>query len=382
MITTARNADLQDLAAMLQEQQARKLDLVVPAHAVRAENGLLRITGGDPVMDASGVTEVDGLYRPTQICDDGIAGKLGIPQGYMRRLRNERPDIWDANVNGWLHGPEGGEGDPRKFMLRAFRGDAGDSEGIARAWVSNGYKAVDYLDTLTAALSGAQQAGVEVSVGRCSLTEGRMYIDVTAPAITALAPHLLTGYRNPLGGQLATEPVIYSGLRISNSEVGHGAATITPMAVVQICTNGMTVVKDRLRIVHLGAKLDEGIVNWSADTQREQLNVVTKQCRDAVATFLSADYLARVVAEIEEQAGTPLPKAAEKIEAIGSTLGFSAEETAGVLDHFITGSTPTAGGLANAITSFSQTVPSADRAAELDDTALRALELAVTAANA
>jgi hypothetical protein len=372
--TTTRNATLQDLAGMLQEQQTRKLDLVVPASAVTAEGGLLRVSG-DPVMDEQGVTSIDGLYRPTAICDDGIAGKLNIPPSYLRRLRTERPDLWDANVNGWLHGPEGGNADPRKFMLRAFRGDEG-GEGIARAWMSNGYRAVDNLDTLTAALTGARDVGAEITVGRCNLTEGRMYVDILAPGITALAPHLLTGYRNPLGGQMTGRPVMYSGLRISNSEVGLGAAQITPMAVVQICTNGMTRTEDRLRIVHLGARLEEGIVNWSADTQRKQLELVTRQCRDAVATFLSQDYLDKVVGDIEKDAGAPLTKAADKIESIGKDLGFSAEETAGVLDHFITSGTPTAGGFANAITSFSQTLDNADRAMELDDTALRALSLA------
>jgi hypothetical protein len=383
--TTTRNATLADLGQLLQDQQARKIDMVVPARAVTAENSLLRITGADPVFDAAGVTTVDGLYRPTQVCDDGIASKLGIPQGYMRRLRNERPDLWDANVNGWLHGPEGDAadiigGDPRKFLLRAFRGDEGDGEGIARAWLTNGYKLVDNLDILTAALDGARQAGTEITIGRCNLTETRMYVDVLAPGITALAPHLLKGYRNPLGGQLVgDEPVMYSGLRISNSEVGHGAATICPMAVVQICTNGMTCPLDRLRLVHVGARLDEGVINWSEETRREQLALTTSQSRDAVATFLSADYLNKVVAEIEAKAGAPLPKAPEKIETIGSTLGFSAEETAGVLDHFITSGTPTVGGLGNAITSFSQTLASADRAMEMDDTALRAMDLAVAA---
>jgi len=373
--TTARNATLADLATLLQAQQIRKIDLVVPASALESRDGVLYVTGADPVMDEAGVTAVDGAYRPTDVCDDGIASKLDIPRAYMRRMREQRVDIYDTTVNGWL------QGDGRSFMLRAFRGDEGDTEGIARAFVSSNYRAIDNLDTLTAALTGAQQAGVPVIVGRCNLTDRRMYLDLLAPQVEALAPHLLTGYRNPLGGQLdGSEPVMYAGLRITNSEVGQGAASISPMAVVQICTNGMTVVKDRLRSVHQGGRLDEGVVDWSHETQRKQLELIAAQARDTVKTFLSKDYLDKVVAEIEAKAGAPLTQAAEKIENISKELGFSAEETAGVLDHFITSGTPTAGGLANAITSFSQTLADADRAVEMDDTALRALDLAAAAA--
>jgi hypothetical protein len=129
-------------------------------------------------------------------------------------------------------------------------------------------------------------------------------------------------------------------------------------------------------VVHLGGKLEEGVVTWSDDTQRKQLDLITAQARDAVARFLSQEYLDQVVAGIEEKAGAPVTKAADRIEVIGKALGFSADETAGILDHFIQGSTPTAGGVANAITSFSQTIDDADRAHELDATALRALDLA------
>jgi hypothetical protein len=45
-----RNATLGDLAAMLRDQQARKLDIVAPATAIRARHGQLILDGTDPQL--------------------------------------------------------------------------------------------------------------------------------------------------------------------------------------------------------------------------------------------------------------------------------------------------------------------------------------------
>src|SRR6266705_4737739 len=101
-VTGARNATLGDLAAMLLDQQARKVDIVAPAGAIRATGGQLVIDGTNPVLGTDGVTMTKGTYSPTEVCDQGMADKLGIPAAYLRRMREQRPELYDANVNGWL----------------------------------------------------------------------------------------------------------------------------------------------------------------------------------------------------------------------------------------------------------------------------------------
>jgi hypothetical protein len=147
MQTTTRNANLSDLVTLLTEQHARRLDVVAPAAAITARDGDLVLRGTDVQLSDDGVTTADGTYTPTAVCDEGLADKLGVPVGYVKRMRVERPDLWDANVNGWLHGRRplmrtsghlteyqevrpGIPGDPRSFLVRCFRGD--DTEqGIA-----------------------------------------------------------------------------------------------------------------------------------------------------------------------------------------------------------------------------------------------------------
>ena len=275
----ARHATLEDLAALLRDQQARKVDVVAPAAAIRAQGARLVVDGTEPVLGPDGVTATAGSYAPTDVCDQGIADKLGIPAAYLRKMREQKPDLYDANVNGWL------AGDDRRFLLRCLRGENG--MGAARAFLSDGYKIIDNLDVLLAALDGVRQAGMPVRVDGCDLTERRMYVRIVCEQVRVLAPALLAGYRSPFTGAAgADNPVVFSGFMITNSETGCGAFSLVPRLVVQVCDNGMTITKDAMRAVHLGERLDEGVVTWSGNTLDKTLALITAKTTDAVTAFL------------------------------------------------------------------------------------------------
>lgn len=387
METTTRNAQLGDLLTMLREQHTRKLDVVAPATAVRSVDGVLHVTGTDPIITDDGVTAADGRYVPTVVCDEGLADKLGVPVGYLKRLREDRPDLYDANVNGWLHGRkalvrtprvegcfapqpepvvvrEGIPADPRSFLVRTFRGDDG-STGIARAFLSDRYAVVDNLDVLMAALDGVRDAGVAVDVSGGDLTDRRMVVRVCCPEVTALAPVLLAGYRSPFTGASGDEnPTVFAGFKLSNSETGGGAFTITPEITVQVCNNGMTMTRDAISKVHLGGRLDAGVVRWAEDTQQKALALVKAQTRDAVTAFLSPEYLTTTVQLLEARAAEPV--AHTEVRTLVKPLKYTDEQIDGILDHFMRAGQPTRAGVVNAITSYSQVLPDGDAAYQLD----------------
>ena len=374
---TARNATLGDLASILREQQARKVDIVTPAPALSSEGGVWKVDGADPIITAEGVTSSAGLYRPTKVADEGIAGRLGIPTGYLRRMREERPDLYDANVNGWLHGDGSEESgpDPRSFLVRGFRVEG--EAGIARALLSDRYRIVDHLDVLTAALDGVRQAGADVEIEACDLTDRRMMVRIASPEIRELAPDILGNYRSPFTGATgADNPVISAGFVLSNSETGGGAFTLTPRLRVEVCKNGMTIAKDALRSVHLGGKMDDGVIRWSDETQQKNLDLVTAQARDAVSTFLDVEYVRAKIQQIREAAGRPVEEPAKAVQHIATTLRIGADAADPILDHFIRGGDTTAGGMMNAVTSYAQTLDDADAAAEVEAAAFDALALA------
>jgi hypothetical protein len=392
IVQGARNATLEDLASLLRDQQARKLDIVAPATTLRAVDGRLVINGTEAVLTADGVTATDGTYTPTAVCDEGVADKLAIPLTYLRRLRENRIDLYDGNVNGWLHGRRprtrlnpatgshdvlrpGVDPDPRSFLVRCFRGDH-NTEGVARAFLSGRYALIDHLDVLTAALDGVRQAGVHTEIAGCDLSERRMSVKVTAPEVAALAPSLLHGYRSPFTGATGNDnPTVFAGFVLSNSETGGGAFSIVPRLVVQICSNGMVITRDAMRAVHLGSRLDDGVITWTGDTQRKNLDLITAKARDAVTTFLSPGYLASAVAGLEDTAARPITRPAEAISLLGRKLAFTDEQTAGVLEHFIRGASLTAGGVLHAITAYAQTVADPDDAHQLETVAVRAMQL-------
>jgi hypothetical protein len=433
---TVRNANYTDLLALLNEQKSRSIDLVMPAAKMHFVDGMLAITGMEHILEEDGFTDPNGMYWPTQVFDDQLAERLDITTAYLRRLRHgktdrrdkisavSRLDLWDANVNGLLGGRKmkmRGEtvlrdavpADPRSFFLRLLRPE--DGIGIARAMLSNRFARLDNVDGLLAMLAGIRDAGVASDSLRIygDLSESKMFVHVSAPEIMAAAPGLLAGYRSPfdtpaesakrrgpvlsmderieLGRQFresgrgdprgpgfyteGNEPLVHAGFLLSNSEVGAGRWQIMPEITVLACSNGMTMTKDGFARSHVGSRMDEGRVEWSADTQGKELALVTAQTRDVVKSVLSQDYLEAKIAELEGKAGKPVEEPEKVIEVVAKKYAFSKEEQDGILRHFLLGGQLTSGGVMNAITSYSQTVDSPDAAHDLNVRAVEAMEL-------
>lgn len=387
MITEARNADLTELVEMLQAQQVRKVDMVVPASRISSEGGDMYVTGVEPILMDDGVMNANGFYRPTRVFDEGISEKLGIPLTYVRRMRETRTDLMDANVNGWLHGHEETDvkGDPRSFLFRAFRGV--EEHGIARALLSNQYAVVDNLDVLMTTLEAINALGHDTVVDRASLTERRMSVDIVCPEVQVLAERLLKGYRNPFGedfdrwrgvadreglGYGGEEPVVWAGLGISNSETGDGSFRVVPKMKIKVCANGLVIAKDAVRSVHLGGRLDAGVVRWSEETHAKNLDLIRAKTTDAVATFLNVDYMTEVIETLSDKADRPVEDH-EEVKVITKRAKFTDAQTAEILKMFTRGGQMTRGGVMNAVTAAAQVNPDSDAAFDMEEKALAVL---------
>lgn len=404
MSETLRTADLPTLATTLNDQRTRSLDVVAPAATIRAVDGAIVLRGTEPRITEDGVDTTDGRYVPTGVGDEGIASKLDIPVAYLRRCRDGRPELYDANINGWLDANPG-----KRFLVRTLRAADGDpradgADGIMRAFLSDKYRCIDNFDVLLAALKGMGDAGVTDPIVDADLTDRRMIVRVSTPDIAVLAPKLLEGYRSPFGGhdvgggwtpaRVANASrgegqaidgggeTVFAGFVISNSETGGGAFNITPRLVVKVCNNGMTITADALKRVHLGAQLDDGIIEWSEATTHKNLALVASQTADAVRKFLDPAYLAAKVAELETEAAEPIDDAHAVITTVSKRLGFSADEQANILGHFIKGGQMTAGGVMQAVTSAAQLHDDGDAATDMEAKGVAAMHEAVAATRA
>ena len=381
--TETRNADLPDLVDMLKAQSDVRYDVVVPASQIEMVGGDLIVKGGAARMTDDGVTTADARLVPTPIFDEGVSNRFDIPLKYVRTLRGRvagdieqapakiAPTIYDENVNYWLAASN------KRHLVRGFRTDNPDEPGIARALLSDRYRTIDNYDVLMATLAGVRAAGVEVNIDGADLSDRRMSVRLSCPEVSAYANEILGGYRSPFTGETGSDnPTVFAGLVVKNSETGSGAFTIVPRLVVQVCNNGLQMTKDAMRAIHLGGKLDDGIVRWSDDTQQHELSLVTSKTRDAVATFLDIDYMKAKIADLQELAGVEVARPADTIQRVSRKVGWSETEQDEILHHFIHGGQTTALGIAQAVTSFAQTVKSIDRQDELETTAILAAELA------
>ena len=379
--TEVRNADLPDLVDMLKAQSDCRYDVVVPASQIEMIGGDLIVKGGAARVTDDGVTTDDARLVPTPIFDEGVAARFDIPLKYVRTLRSRveadvddyrRGTIYDRNVNYWL------AANPNKrHLVRGFRTDDADEPGIARALLSDRYRTIDNYDVLMATLTGVRAAGVEVNIDGGDLSDRRMSLRLTCPEVTAYADEILGGYRSPFTGETGSDnPTVFAGLVVKNSETGGGAFTIVPRIVVQVCNNGLQMTKDAMRAVHLGGKLDDGVVRWSDDTQQHELSLITSKARDAVATFLDVDYMRTKIEELQELAGVEVTRPADTIQRVSKKAGWAETEQDEILSHFIRGGQTTALGVAQAVTAYAQTVESIDRQDELETTAILAAELA------
>lgn len=391
-----RGKDLSALLDLLNAQQAVKYDVVAAADRLRYEDGQLVVADAlddldnvtiDPETNSVTAGKRDLHLAPTAIFEDQIATALDIPARYVRKMRAAgnadefAVALLDRNVNHWL------DANPsRLFTVRGFYNPT-TGDGIARAIVSGRYELLDNLDALAAVLGGigkVAESRPDIDPGslkwKVDVTERNMRVRMIAPQVAILAPEILGDYRDPWGGTYSgstgsTPPVIEAGLDIRNSETGGGAWMIVPFLHVLICSNGLTRTQDAIRRAHIGAEKMEGRIIYSVETQRKALDLITSQTADAVAQYLSEDWLHAAVESIKAEAQVKVDDAKGTLEHVAKTHKIPDGERDSIFETFLRAGQDTAGGVAQAITAFAHTV-SPTRAMELDDLALAAMTTA------
>lgn len=391
----ASSTDLRSFVALLEQQKATTLDLVVPADRISMEDGTLHLRQDD-ILTGDGVTPA-GVYRysVSDVADDGLSTRLNIPREFLRRSRSggvsgkktlaPNVPLYDALVNLSL----APQGDRAKYLVRLLTGRVEDhgTDGWVRAVMTNGYRIIDNFDVLVATLAGIKEAGINPSTLRISadLTERRMFVRVHAPEVRTRAEGLLKDYRSPFRdaetGRYLTGlecPDVYSGFTLTNSETGHGSYALTPQTVVEICRNGMTWTSDVQREVHLGQRLEVGAIQWSETTQTKHLELIRAKAADAVSTFLSGSYLVSKVAAMTEKAAVTIDEDAHAtaVEVVAKECAFTDTEAAAVLADFGFGASSTVGGMVQAVTSAAQRMESVDRQWALESSTEKVLGLA------
>lgn len=332
---------LTELAMELERQSTAIKDFI-------ASTEVLEMTDtGELALDSDTHQE----FPVTDHAHSQIAARLDIPSKYYNRMRLSAPNLLAANVNEWFHSK------PERRMVRTL-------DGQARAFLSDRYRRLDNYDLAEAVLPILAEMGEGIRIVSTELTDSRMYIKAINERLEL---------------EVQKGDVVQAGIVISNSEVGLSALKVEPLIYRLICTNGMIAQDYSKKRYHVGrsnAEEGEAYELFREETLRADDRAFFLKVQDTVRAAVDVAKFSMIVDRMRESTeqrieGNPV----KAVEVASNHLGFSKEESSGILQHLIQGGDLSAYGLLNAITRTSQDVDNYDRASELERDGSRVLSL-------
>lgn len=376
--------DLTRIAGRVGDVLASRFDVVAPQAAMRMRKtaDAVSVYLPTPVITSTGVItgDINATYTRTAIRQ--LAERLRIPLQYVDRLVEIR-DPAGAGLAAHSFN-ELCRLDDRRALYRFL---CADGECMLRSVQSDKYRPFDNDIALQAIMTGLGGHGLNLSDCEVEgdVSMDRLRLRIAVPSIAADATDVLGDYRMPfsmnpdrpihaVAAPDETPPVVWAGLEITNSETGQGAFSIASRAVIAICRNGLTRPIE-FRRTHVGAALEQGTIDWSDETRRNALTLLTSQVTDAVRTYLSVEYVESEAARLRQAAAVGVESPAEAVEVVQQRFGLTESETRNVLDCFARGGGgDSALAIFNAITAAAQLVDDGDRQAEIETAAMQVLD--------
>ena len=330
-------SSLQELARQLEEEQKTKRDFISPTTELEMEP---HVKGEDKALSLSLRVNGYGRFDVNDIAHEQVAARVGIPAKYYDRMRKEAPELLTKNVNHWF------QNDRENRMVRTIG-------GTARAFLSDKYRPLDNLDMAQTVLPILSRMGVRVESS--ALTEQRLYIKAVTPKVT---------------GEIRRGDVVQAGIVVSNSEVGLGSVKVEPMVFRLVCSNGLIANDYSMKKYHVGRSGADGDLAsefFRDETRKADDRAFWMKIRDVVEGSFDRDVFTRIVDSMKESTGRIIDVDPIKVvEVVRKDHALTETEGSSILQHLIRGGDLTQYGLVNAVTRYSQDVPSYDHATEME----------------
>lgn len=333
---------LVDLAKKISGNQALKHDLVADTRNLEiAVDGDKRVAVNVPDQ---------GAFPILPVAHDQIAARTEIPARYYNRMMAEQPELLAENVRTWFRAK------PEKRMLRTLGGDL-------RAFLSNRYARIENEEIAEVALPVLADIP-DVKFVSSEITDRRMYIQAVTPRIQ---------------GEVKKGDVVQAGVIISNSEVGLGSVSISPIIYRLACLNGMVVPDGRFTARHVGGRIENIEALLSDEAKRADDKAVLLKVRDVVRAAVNEAQFGETIAKLQglteiRVKGDP----AKAVEVLAKKVGATDAERGGILRSLIEGGDLSGWGLLNAITHQAHTTKSYDRSVEIEQMGGSLITLAPT----
>jgi len=331
---------LVDMARELERQANSKRDFVTDTRSLAMADDAQRMAVG-PALD----------FGINNNAHAQIGERLAIPAKFYNRLRTEHPALLAHNVNTLFRE------EPEQRMVRTL-------DGNVRALLSNRYRPLDNFDLANAVLP-VMMDHPDIRIESSQVTETRFYLKAVFPRIA---------------GEVKRGDVVQSGIVISNSEVGSGALTVSPLIFRLVCLNGMIAADHGTRKSHVGKRVEaaeDAFEMFSDATRAADDRAFFMKVSDIVRGTLKQDVFERIVAGMRDATEQKIAgNVQEVVEVTAKRFALNESTANGVLRHLIEGGDLSRYGLMNAVTRQSQDEADYDEATRLERVGGQIIELA------
>jgi len=273
-----------------------------------------------------------------------VATDLGVPKRYFDRMRDDAPDLFKTNLHHWMYN------EPKARMVRGLTNEDGPMTG--RAWMSDKFRRLDNMEIARTLLPEFDSLGTNVEFHQAAVTESKLYIRATFPAIERDVKKV--------------GDTVRWGVEIKNSEIGAGTLTISGFMLVLVCTNGMTTTK-ALNARHVGKREGEGILSNEALAADDVAFWLA--ARDTLRHTCSETTFAEICDRLDGLSEVQVVSPVAATQVLATEYGLTEEEQEAVMLSLAAdpnGIGKGQWGALNAITAVAQTVESFDRQADLE----------------
>jgi hypothetical protein len=325
-----------ELAKEIQRQADSKVDYIAPASRMEVQaNGALNL-----LLDRSNVTE---KLPVNSLASRQLGEKVGIPAKYFDRMMDKAPDLLSTNVNHWLQTSDA------NHMVRTM-------DGNVRAVLSDRYQRIDNFDIAQEILPILTNELNDLTVVSSEITEKKMYIKAVVKSLQA---------------EVKVGDTVQAGIWITNSEIGHGMFEVAPFIYRLVCLNGQKVNDAAFGRRHLGTRtnVNDKVYNvLSNEALKADDKAFMLKARDVVrAAFDERLFEQHVDALRQTTRRSILGNPVKAVEVLGQSQGLLQGEQDGILRKLIEGADLSQYGMVQAVTAFSQDIPSYDRASEFEE---------------
>jgi len=306
------HGSLTQLMQKVQDQAARKADFLTPT------NDLQKVTDPETNRPALVIEAKGG--EPTRHLDinsvafQQLAAHCDIETRTARRLQDHYPVEFDTLINAHF------QKEPKRKMLRTFL-DPDETNGTARALLSDRFKTYDNNDMLQTVLPPIMENDSQLQVVQANISDSKLYMRFKSLVHT--------------GAGANVADVMANGVGFSNSETGQGSVTAYQLFWTLACLNGMQT-ENKTRSSHITSARDSD--DWgllSGEAQEADNRALNLKLRDLVEAYSSREMFEQVLDKMKAAAADVIEgeySVFDTVNNLGTVMRLTKKETSNVLD--------------------------------------------------